>query len=90
MYLAEFVSKKTPVTSAKTAPKIAPKESRKQKASPSQKVDVSAILEEVHGTVESVIGHRAGDEQPLMEAGLDSLGDLLIYTPFYAKFKGSK
>ena len=34
-----------------------------------------AVKADVHAAVESIMGSRAGDEQPLMDAGLDSLGE---------------
>ena len=72
-YLAEFVTKKAPPVSTARPVRARGKSGRKPQSAP--KVDLAATLEQVHAAVEAVVGHKAGDDQPLMEAGLDSLGE---------------
>lgn len=80
-YLAEFVTKKPPIIAQARQTRPITRSRQKPRVSTSSKPDKDATLTEVHGAVESVIGHKAGDEQPLMEAGLDSLGSIFSEDP---------
>lgn len=53
------------------------KRSERKAASQSSGPSLLDVLAEVHVAIEGVTGTKANDEQPLMEAGLDSLGKLL-------------
>ena len=44
-------------------------------------------MEQVHDALEAVVGHRAGNEQPLMETGLDSLGNHLSFLPTESQYQ---
>lgn len=75
-YLSNFVTKKVvPRRPAVTAAKGKAKKTAKGKHAESKGPSIAEVLEEVHAAIEGVIGSRAGDDQPLMEAGLDSLGE---------------
>ena len=78
-YLANFVTKKVVAKRpATTATRTTAKKSTKSKRIASDGPSLVDVLAEVHAAIEAVIGSRAGDDQPLMEAGLDSLGEILV------------
>lgn len=79
-YLANFVTKKAaPSKPATLLPRGPAKKSARLKTPVTERgQSLIKVLEEVHSAVEAVIGIKAGDEQPLMEAGLDSLGTNLF------------
>ena len=74
-YLANFVTKKVPARKqAALQQKSAVQRNSKSKKVAESGQTLAQTLTEVHSAVEAVIGVKAGDDQPLMEAGLDSLG----------------
>ena len=74
-YLANFVTKKVAAKKpALTATTTTTKKAAKGRHVASSGPSLADVLAEVHAAIEAVIGVRAGDDQPLMEAGLDSLG----------------
>jgi hypothetical protein len=75
-YLADFVTKKAaPKPPARPVKAAAAKRGSKAPRGAPSGDSLATILSEVHSAVEGVSGSRAEDEQPLMEAGLDSLGE---------------
>ena len=83
-YLAEFVVKKATPPKAAVAPTPAkPAMQRRGRSGPSavcQEEQVVAVKAAVHAAVEAVLGAGVGEDQPLMEGGLDSLGGSLYYS----------
>ena len=75
-YLADFVTKTAASKPlARPVRAAAPKKGSKTPRAAPQGESLTSILAEVHSAVEGVTGTYAEDEQPLMEAGLDSLGE---------------
>ena len=79
-YLADFAIKKAaPKPQARPVRAAAAKKGSKTPRAAPQGESLASVLAEVHSAVEGVTGTRAEDKQPLMEAGLDSLGRSLTY-----------
>ena len=77
-YLANFVIKKVaPMRTAVSATRSVAKKAARVRQAASSGPSLAQVLAEVHSAIEAVIGSRAGDDQPLMEAGLDSLGKIV-------------
>ena len=75
-YLAEFVTKKPAVKALQPQKKTTKHLGRRTAGKVDSGRELESILLDVYSAVESVIGLKAEAEQPLMEAGLDSLGKI--------------
>ena len=71
--MTKKVAAKRPVS---TAAKSRARGAAKSKLTAHDGPSLADVLAEVHAAIEAVIGSRAGNDQPLMEAGLDSLGKI--------------
>ena len=92
-YLANFVTKKAAVAKpAKQISRSIAKGGSRKAGTRDSGPSLAEILAEVHSAVEGVIGTQANGDQPLMEAGLDSLGNLQatpLSTQSCKRFNGS-
>ena len=86
-YLAEFVTKKPAIKALQPQKKTTKHLGRRTAGKVDSGRELESVLLDVHSAVESVIGLKAEAEQPLMEAGLDSLGKIdvshlsTVFTP---------
>lgn len=71
-FLSEFVTKKAP---AAPSTSTRPAKGQRQAAG----VAREGILAAIKAAVETVVGGVVAEDQPLMEAGLDSLGAFFLY-----------